>query len=62
MDSDMKIRSTIQSSAKGSYDVSLDRLESVDLFPAKTAIAKATLLKAKLPSRKMKSSGSALDK
>ncbi|MCF0042653.1 hypothetical protein [Dyadobacter fanqingshengii] len=50
----MKTRSLPERSAGGSYDASLDRLEDNDLFPAKTAIAKATLSKAKLPSRKEK--------
>ncbi|WP_026631633.1 hypothetical protein [Dyadobacter alkalitolerans] len=54
MKSAMKVGSVSESNAEGSYDASLDRLEDKDLFPAKTAIAKATLSKTSLPVRKGK--------
>jgi hypothetical protein len=44
------------------HNQNLDKLENVDLFPAKTAIAKATLLKAPLPQRSRAESSSSLKK
>jgi len=54
MKSDMKVKSMPGQNSGSTQDTSLDRLEDIDLFPAKTAIAKATLLKAKLPSIEVK--------
>ncbi|MEO6286057.1 MAG: hypothetical protein ABIN80_12315 [Dyadobacter sp.] len=59
----MKASSASKTSAKGgTYNQNLDKLENVDLFPAKTAIAKATLLKAVLPSKERAILSSSLKK